>query len=169
MAHLHATFRSLIGLGLDLSETVGRANRLFCDSTGGNRHATLACGRAASDGRVEIANAGHNPALHVSEQGIFSVPAGGLPLGLFCGSPYTTSVLHMAAGDTLLLYTDGISEARNRAGEEFGAERLARAALARRTAPALELIQGCLDDLAAFRAGVPAHDDMTLLALRRAG
>jgi sigma-B regulation protein RsbU (phosphoserine phosphatase) len=169
MAHLHAMFRSLIGMGLSLAEMVARANRIFCESTGGNRYATLVCGRTAPDGRIETVNAGHVPALHITAQRSISVPADGLPLGLFCGSPYATNTLQMAPGDTLLLYTDGVSEARNRANEEFGGERLARSASARREAPVFDMVQGCLDDLAAFRAGVPRHDDITLLALRRSG
>jgi len=168
MAHLHATFRSLLDVGLGLSEMVERANRVFCESTRGRSdYATLACARAGSGGTVEVLNAGHCPPLHVSVGAVTSVPPGGLPVGLFCSSPYATTCLSLAPGDTLLLYTDGVSESRNRVDAEFGEDGLRRVVERRRNAPVLELVQSCLDELATFRAGVPRHDDITLLALRR--
>jgi sigma-B regulation protein RsbU (phosphoserine phosphatase) len=168
MAYLHATFRSLVPLGLGVSEMVERANHLFCESTGGRSdYATLACVRASQEGEVEILNAGHCPPLHLSATGAARVPPSGLPLGLFCSSPYSTNSATLASGDTLLLYTDGLSEARDRSDQEFGEERLVRAAQCRQGAPLLELVQGCLDELATFRDGVACHDDLTLLALRR--
>jgi sigma-B regulation protein RsbU (phosphoserine phosphatase) len=168
MAYLHATFRSLVPLGLSVSEMVERANHLFCESTGGRSdYATLACIRATPGGRVEILNAGHCPPLHLCTTGVVRVPPSGLPLGLFCSSPYSTTSTTLESGDTLVLYTDGLSEARDRSEHEFGEERLVRAAQRRQGAPLLELVQGCLDELAAFRGGVARHDDLTLLALRR--
>ena len=77
--------------------------------------------------------------------------------------------MRLAPGDTLLVYTDGISEARNREDLEFGEQRLVHSAERRRGAPVVELVQGCLDDLAVFRNGVTRRDDLTLLALRRRG
>jgi sigma-B regulation protein RsbU (phosphoserine phosphatase) len=167
MSHLHAIFRSLATFDLGLGELVTRANRIFCESTGGRRFATLACARTGGDGQVEVCNAGHCPPLHVGRAGVASVPPGGLPVGLFCNTPYTTSSLCLAPGDTLVLYTDGVSESRGRDGSEFGAERVARAAESRRTLRPFDLVQGCLDEVASFRAGTPRRDDLTLLALRR--
>jgi sigma-B regulation protein RsbU (phosphoserine phosphatase) len=167
MTHLHAIFRSLATLDLPLADLVGRANRIFSESTGCRRFATLACARAGREGALEVCNAGHCPPLHVSARGVASVPAGGLPVGLFGATPYTTTTLCLAPGDVLLLYTDGVSESRDRDGNEFGAEGITRAVLSRRTRRPLEIVQGSLDDLVAFRAGTPRRDDLTLLVLRR--
>jgi len=167
MSLLHAIFRSLATLDLPLAELVGRANHIFCESTGGRRFATLACARTARDGALEVCNAGHCPPLHLGAHGVASIPAGGLPVGLFCSSPYTTTTLDLAPGETLLLYTDGVSEAHDREGNEFGVEGIARAVESRRAQRPFEIVQGSLDDLAAFRAGTPRHDDLTLLVLRR--
>ncbi len=167
MAHLHATFRSLVELALPLGEMLARANRLFCESTGGHQYATLVCGRATGDGRLDVCNAGHCPPLVLSDGHVAPVPAGSLPLGLFCTTPFTTTPLHLEAGDALLLYTDGLSEARNREDEEYGVERLTRAAARRRGLAAADLVQDCLTEVTAFRSGTPLHDDLTLFALRR--
>ncbi len=167
MTHLHAIFRSLATLDLPLGELVSRANRIFCESTGGQRYATLACGRTGRNGGLEVCNAGHCPPVHVGAKGVVTVPAGGVPLGFFCTSPYATRSLCLEPGDALLVYTDGMSESRDRSGAEFGQERVERAAASRRMLAPFELIQGCLDDVTAFRAGTPRHDDLTLLALRR--
>lgn len=167
MSHLHAIFRSLAPLDLPLADLVGRANRIFSESTGGRRFATLVVARAGRDGALEVCNAGHCPPLHVGAGDVASVPAGGLPVGFFAAAPYTTSTLCLAPGDALLVYTDGVSECRNRDGSEFGAEGVTRAVLSRRTRPPFEIVQGSLDDLTAFRAGTPRADDLTLLVLRR--
>jgi sigma-B regulation protein RsbU (phosphoserine phosphatase) len=167
MSHLHAIFRSLVDMDMPLTELVTRANRVFCESTGGHRYATLACAAAGSDGQIEVCNAGHPPPLHVGSRGIVSVPPGGTPVGLFCGAPYTTTSLRLTRHDTLLIYTDGVSEARDRDGREFGAEGIARIAQARSGRPPFELVQACIDAMTAFRAGTPRRDDLTLLALRR--
>lgn len=169
MSHLHAIFRSLLGLGLPLGELMQRANRVFCESIGSGRYATLVCGRADAAGRVEVANAGHCPPLVLRASGAESLAATGLPVGLFCSSPYAVSELRLSPGESLLLYTDGVSEARDRSGAEYGATRLTGAAAARGTAAPWDLIAACLADLAAFRAGSPAADDLTLMALRRSG
>jgi sigma-B regulation protein RsbU (phosphoserine phosphatase) len=99
-----------------------------------------------------------------------------LPLGLFAGAEYSSRELPLAPGDTLLLYTDGWTEAmapaRSASGEpccdeEYGIGRAA-AALRRaaRSAPA-EVIAACRADLAAFLGEIPRQDDLTLLAVRR--
>lgn len=167
MAHLHATIRSLVGLGLSGQELVERANRLFCESVGAGRYATLVCARARPSGEVELCNAGHCPPLLVGPGGARGLPADGVPVGLFSSARYSTTPLRLAPGETLLLYTDGVTEARDRSDGEYGVDRLGQAAARGRAGTAPELLRACLEDLAAFRAGAPRQDDVTLLALRR--
>jgi len=70
MSHLHATFRTLASQNLPLTQLVGHANRLFCESTTAGQYVTLVVGRAWPDGKVEYASAGHLPLLHASPTGV---------------------------------------------------------------------------------------------------
>ncbi len=168
MSHLHATFRSLAEAGLPLDRMVEDANRIFCESTLAGQFATLVVGRAAHDGSVEFVSAGHLPVLHIHGDGATPKDSTGVPLGMFCDSRFPVHRLTLAHGDTLFLYTDGLTEARNRAGAEYGLHRI-HALGARHTGiePA-GLISQCLDDLLSFEDGLKQTDDLTLLAVRRA-
>ena len=73
----------------------------------------------------------------------------------------------MDAGDTLVLYTDGLTEARNRAGEEYGAERLSRTLTPCRHSPPGDMVGKVLAELAAFLAGSGKTDDLTVFILQR--
>jgi serine phosphatase RsbU (regulator of sigma subunit) len=73
----------------------------------------------------------------------------------------------LAPGDTLVLYSDGITEATNVAGDEYGMERLRRIVLANVSGPAEGLARNVLDDVASFLLGEKPHDDQSLLVLRR--
>ncbi len=120
MTHLSAILRSLLSLNLPIPDIMTRANQLFCESTINSHYATLLCGRLGSDGAGEIAQAGHCRPVIVSRGSAGFIEASGLPLGLFSRASYPTIPFRLAAGDTLLLYTDGLTEARNSAGLEFG-------------------------------------------------
>jgi sigma-B regulation protein RsbU (phosphoserine phosphatase) len=169
MAHLHAIFRSLVSLRLPCRALMERANRIFCESTNGDHYATLVCGSATSSGEIEICNAGHCPPVWIRERGTTTLPATGVPLGLFCGSPYSTTRVMMGRGETLLLYTDGVTEARDSGDLEYGTDRLVRAITRTAPASAADLVAQCRTELTAFRGGRPRTDDVTILAVRRSG
>jgi len=120
MAQLHAMFRTLISVGLPLNQLVARASRVFCESTLPTHYATLVCGRASSSGEVEICNAGHLPPLRVHQGEVTRIAATGLPVGVFCNQQFSSTRFRVSPQDTLLLYTDGISEAENKSGDEYG-------------------------------------------------
>src|SRR5437764_6217633 len=124
MSHLHATFRSLAEAGLPLDRMVEDANRIFCESTLAGQFATLVVGRAAQDGSVEFVSAGHLPVLHIHGDGATPKNSTGVPLGMFCNARFPLHRLTLAPGDSLFLYTDGLTEARNRAGAEYGLQRI---------------------------------------------
>ncbi len=166
-AHLHAMFRTLAALDLPLAELVERANRIFCESLLTGHYATIVCGRAGSNGRVEIANAGHLPPLVLRNGQVTPLPATGVPLGLFCGSKYGIRTVELRPGEGLLLYTDGLTEARNASGAEYGIARLHKFAAACSGLAPEAIIRSCLEEVGAFAAGAPRGDDLTLLALRR--
>ncbi|OLD16828.1 MAG: hypothetical protein AUJ01_09875 [Acidobacteria bacterium 13_1_40CM_3_65_5] len=168
MAHLHAIFRSLVPLRLPIPQLIERANRIFCESTGGDHYATLVCGRADATGEVEICNAGHCPPLSMRDGRATPLAATGLPIGLFNNTEYATTQLAMNRDDSLLLYTDGVTESRDRSDAEYGMERLMRATTRAAGTSAAALVAECRSDLTAFRAGSPRTDDMAILAVQRA-
>jgi sigma-B regulation protein RsbU (phosphoserine phosphatase) len=168
MASLHALFRSLVAAELPLPELLRQANRFFCESTPAAAYATLVAGRLGPQGEIELASAGHPQPLLVRPGGVETVPVSGLPLGLFCGAEFQSARIQLAPEDLLFLYTDGLSEAVDGSGQAYPAERLAALLGAVRPGGAAELNRQALADHAAFRGDAPMHDDLTVMALRRA-
>jgi sigma-B regulation protein RsbU (phosphoserine phosphatase) len=119
-------------------------------------------------GSIVYANAGHNPGIVLRAGGGHELlPAQGPPLGLFPGRSYGSAALTLGPGDLLVLYTDGVTEAANPDDEEFGLDRLVEVVRSVASRP-LAAIEGALGEgLAAFAAGVPFHDDRTVVLLRR--
>lgn len=167
MSNLQATFRALVPIEPDPARLASRINHLFCRSILESHYATLIVGRAAPDGGVELCNAGHLPALLVRRAGVRELGATGLPAGMFCEGAYEAHRLALEPGESLLLFTDGVTEARDAAGAEYGLSRLAARAAALAGRPAAELVAACRADLEAFLAGTPRADDVTLFALER--
>lgn len=167
MAHLQAIFRSLATVPVPLAEFAERANRVFAQSTGGIRYATLVFGRLRGSGEVGLVNAGHCPPILLRAGRASTIAPTGLPLGLFTGAPYAASSLKLTPGDSLLLYTDGVTESRNPSGEEYGPERLELAALAHERRPGREILDACLADLKTFQRDPRREDDQTILILKR--
>ena len=169
MSNLQAMFRSLVSLKLPLTELMERASRLFCESTLSTHYATLVCGRIANNGEIEICNAGHLPPVVIKQCGTLMLDSTGLPLGLFSDNQFTCRKLHLETGDTLLLYTDGLTEAADFFGVEYGIERLLQTVNVPFSPQPEELIRTCVNDHSRFRGGVEKTDDMSLMALRFAG
>jgi sigma-B regulation protein RsbU (phosphoserine phosphatase) len=168
MSHLHALFRSLSGIGLELGRLLEVANRVFCESTLAGQYATLICGRVTDFGQVAIASAGHLPALLVSKDGVQKIGSTGLPLGMFAASRYAVHRVNVEPGDSLLFFTDGLSETRSANGEEYGINGLSVAAANNRGLAPTELAAACFKDIGAFGSGTRQADDQTLMVVRRA-
>lgn len=169
MSNLHAMFHTLIPLGLELCDLLSRANRLFCESTLANQYATLICGKINSKGEVELCNAGHLPPIVVKKGENFPIETSGLPLGMFCDSNFISSGVRLDAGDSLLLYTDGVTEANDHLGAEFGVDRLLKSINGGYASGPKELLAGSLNAIDGFRGNVPRTDDLTMMALKFAG
>jgi sigma-B regulation protein RsbU (phosphoserine phosphatase) len=168
MTHLHAMFRSLASVTLCLDKLLEMANSVFCQSTIAGQYATLVCGRAGRHGEIEIGSAGHLAGLLVSKDGVKQVCSTGVPLGMFGTSRYTIDRLQMEPGDSLLLYTDGISEASNTLGTEYGISRLSNVAAERHGWLPQALAAACMKDVQSFSAGRKQADDQTLMVVHRA-
>jgi len=169
MSRLHAIFRSLISLKFGVSELVERANHLFADTTMRPYYATLVCGRAAPDGHVEICNAGHCAPLLIKNGSVSSIGATGLPVGMFCQEKYQSAQLELKKGDRLLLYTDGLSEARNRTEIEYGDGRIHTLLGECEQISAASVVRRLLDDVRDFTAGTTIADDLTVMAIEMVG
>ncbi|MDP8981109.1 MAG: SpoIIE family protein phosphatase [Acidobacteriota bacterium] len=119
-------------------------------------------------GELRYCNAGHNPPYLLRASGTLEMMelAGGLPLGLFEGRPYSGGTVQLAPRDTLFLYTDGVSEATNMALDDFTDERLAAGLLAAGSLPCRAILDHITSELLAFTDGAPQSDDITMLSLR---
>jgi sigma-B regulation protein RsbU (phosphoserine phosphatase) len=167
MAHLHAIFRSLASTDISTNQLVERGNRIFCDSTMSPDYATLICGKAGTSGELEICNAGHCPAILIRGSEIATIEASGFPLGIFYDGDYRAEKTRLMPGDSLLLYTDGLTEAKNSADEEFGSERLLKSLLSYRQLSPSDLAGYCLDSMREFLSGMAKTDDLTIMVIRR--
>lgn len=167
MAHLHAMFRTLISVQLPLACMLKHASRVFSESTLPSQYATLVCGRAMSDGTVEICNAGHPSPLLVRDGTVEPFDQSDLPVGLFASEEFTITELHFNPGDGLVLYSDGVSEAIGPYGDEYSTHRLQDVIRTQGRLNASSLITACRDDLTAFRGHAPKLDDVTLFVLGR--
>jgi sigma-B regulation protein RsbU (phosphoserine phosphatase) len=168
MTQLHALFRSLIGIGLPLSEIVEHINGFLCESGLSGQYATLVCGRAQSDGEVELFNAGHLPVIAVQKGKTQLLESTGFPVGMFRDARFVPVRVQLYGDDMLFLYTDGVSEADGGSGE-YGVERIVDLLVKRTPCCAGDVVSACLADLRAFVGGQPGVDDVTLLAIRHAG
>lgn len=166
MTHLSAIFRSLLSLDLSLAEVVSRANRLFCESTGPAQYATLVCGRATANG-VELCNGGHCRPVLLQREASQLLDSTGLPLGLFCGAQYEVRNISLGAGESLVLYSDGITEAQNPGGDEYQEDRLVGSLRDHFEQGVDAMADGVLQAVARFCQTRPPVDDMTLLIVRR--
>jgi sigma-B regulation protein RsbU (phosphoserine phosphatase) len=166
MTHLSAIFRSLLSLDLPLDDVVSRANRLFCEGTAPAHYATLVCGRASAGG-VEICNAGHCRPLWLRREATQRLDSSGLPLGLFCDAQYGVEHIHLGAGECLVLYSDGITEAQSPADEEYQEDRLISSLRDHCGLAVQAMADNVFRDVTAFCQTRAPVDDMTLLIVRR--
>jgi sigma-B regulation protein RsbU (phosphoserine phosphatase) len=166
-AYLHAIFRSLVPTGLSVEELVGRASALLCSSTLPAQYATLVAGHLGPGGAVELANAGHPPPLLLAAGQHAHIVPTGTPVGMFCDSTFGTTRLTLGEGDTLLLYSDGLSETPTEDGNDYGMGRLFQVASSAAALPAPDLLTAVVDDHTSVAGSDRARDDLTLLAIRR--
>jgi sigma-B regulation protein RsbU (phosphoserine phosphatase) len=165
MSNLHAMFHSLVPMKLPLADLMTRANRLLCESSLANQYATLIAGKANRAGEVELSNAGHLPPVLIKNGLKGELEQAGLPLGMFCETEFEISKVQLHKGDSLLLFTDGVTETVNNEGTEYGTERLFDAVSLNGHIEPNALIMQCLGHLDEFRGAARRNDDLTMLAL----
>jgi hypothetical protein len=167
-AKLQATLRALVPEAVSLDELGARVNTILHRDGIDNRYATLFYAEVEHDsGRVRYLNAGHNPAFLIRSGGVERLCASSYPLGMLPKVAYEERALDLAHGETLLAYSDGLTEALNAAGEEFGAARLESlvAGLGNLEPPALG--ERLLTEVDRFLGDTRATDDLSLVVIRR--
>jgi serine phosphatase RsbU (regulator of sigma subunit)/pSer/pThr/pTyr-binding forkhead associated (FHA) protein len=152
-----------------LGDAVARINRTVCQNVPSNKFVTFFVATLAPDsGELTYVNAGHNPPLLIRSGGeVENLHEGGMVLGLFEGVPYEAGQVEMRPGDTLLAYSDGVTETWSPDGDEYGEEKLSAFAVGNAGLDAAALQEAILGDIESFEAGARATDDRTLVVLRR--
>jgi serine phosphatase RsbU (regulator of sigma subunit) len=168
-ANLKACLRAqLQASDAGLEQLVERVNRLFWEVTPKGLFASLVFGVLdLAAGRLEYVNAGHDqPFLVARGGGIHDLDAGGTVLGLIEGASYERGDVAIGSGDVLVLYSDGITDRTNAAGDAYGVERLKEAALRARRDGARLGLYSLLGEVQGWADGSPAEDDMTLVVAK---
>ena len=172
-ALLVSTLASAIHLQIEDARTpaelIQRVHRHLYRFSRARKFSTLFFGLLESgSGELTYVSAGHNPALLVKPSGRAELlGATGRPVGMFWESTWTEARAQLTAGDRLCVYTDGITEAQNDGGEDFGSERLKEMVVRTRAEPVPLAARGILEEVARFAGDAPQYDDQTLVLLSR--
>lgn len=167
MSSLQTAFHTLVPEATEPAEILERINRLYVHNINFTTFITAFFARYDPLSRQLIyASAGHNPAIlyREAEDCIQHLARTGAALGLIDGSGVETDSVELVPGDRLLLYTDGVTEAMNERGEQFGVDRLGEVLRQNRHLSSDRLIQTIRAVLTTFSGDVPA-DDVTLVAI----
>lgn len=169
MSNVQASLRALCGPEMDLAANASRISEIIYANTDFNKYATFFYGILDPSSHLfPYTNAGHNPPMLLRATGdLEGLEAGGLPVGLMPGSTYESAIARIDAGDVLALYTDGVTEAVNTAGDEFGEDRLERLVRELAHLDAATLLDRIYEDVFTFSAGMPQADDITMVVIKR--
>jgi phosphoserine phosphatase RsbU/P len=166
MSHLHALIRSLLSINLPVNEIVARVNRLFCESTLSTHYATMVFGKANNSGNMQLCVAGHNPPMLITNGKVETINSTGIPIGLFCESEYEMVNIDMHKGDSLVLYSDGLTEAS--VNEiEYGEDRLKQHLCKSMNLSAKSLLDSIVIDQKNFLKDSELFDDITISVLAK--
>jgi serine phosphatase RsbU (regulator of sigma subunit) len=165
-AMIQGIFASQVNTAASAAALMAAVNEGLLHRSVRSRFATCVYGALTEDGRLTYCNAGHNPPILIGRRGEKLLETGGLILGMFPQAVYEQETLVLDPGDVLVMYTDGVTEALNPAGEEFGEGRVRTCLDANRQRPPAELLDCLLSEVRTFAADAAQHDDVTALVLR---
>lgn len=169
MSSLHAAIHGQVAAKSPLPEVVRSVNQYLADNTPANRFVTLFVAELdPGTGHLQYINAGHNPPLIGRVNGnIEQLSSGGFPLGILPTADFEIGETYLSAGESIVVYSDGVSEANNLKEEEFGMERLMDVVRRNLNASASGLRDKVESALSAFTQTAPANDDITLVIVKR--
>jgi sigma-B regulation protein RsbU (phosphoserine phosphatase) len=154
-------------IGGDPARIFQLINRFLCEHAEVGRYATMFFGILGLDGRLDYINAGHPPPVLLRREGVNEPFRDGFyPVGLVPETGYATSKGQLNLGDTLILYSDGVTEAMNLEGQMFGLPRLRAVAAGQENAPLEHIQKAILEAVQDFTRGTSQGDDITLLLIR---
>jgi serine phosphatase RsbU (regulator of sigma subunit) len=172
MAVTKTLFRAIAPASGSVAAAMGRVNHELARDNDRAMFVTAFAARLdVASGELEYVNAGHNPTYRVDTRGAVT-PLGGTvhpALGALEGHEYQASVLRLEPGDLLVMYTDGVVEARNATGDEFQVLRLKSYLAGCAGASADKVVRGLVGRVEDFAGDAPQYDDVTVLALRWLG
>jgi serine phosphatase RsbU (regulator of sigma subunit)/pSer/pThr/pTyr-binding forkhead associated (FHA) protein len=169
MSSLHAAVHAQCSATNSIVDTICAVNRYLAENIPSNRFVTLFYAELDPiTGVLSFINAGHNPPLIVHAGGtVENLSSGGLPLGIRPDATYREGRTQLQNGDVLVIYSDGVSEAPNAEGEEFGTARLQEVVARNIDASAAGIRDRIEAALTKFAQGTPASDDITLVIAKR--
>jgi sigma-B regulation protein RsbU (phosphoserine phosphatase) len=165
-AAVQSNFVAQASIGCDPAQTTRRVNAALLRRPIEARFATMFHGLLTTDGRLSCCNAGQEPPLVVDDHGFRWLEVGGPVLGLLAVDCYETETLQLKSNDLVVVYSDGITEATNVAGEEFGRERVVEAIAPCHGMKPEAVLERLLDAVRTFSRDAPQADDITVLILR---
>ena len=151
------------------SSAVTQMNKALCRRGLESRFVTLMFGTITSDGGLTYTNAGHNPPIVIGTSGVRRLEEGGPVVGLLEFAPYAQGALQLDAGDTIIVFSDGVSEALDAAGVEFGDERLISVTEGTPDRSAQSIVDKIVAAVREFTKGAPQSDDITVMVIRYLG
>lgn len=169
MATFQASLKTLSAAGGPLAQVVDGMNHYACtNSQGGMRFTTAFLAEFAPASRtLTYINAGHNfPMLRRNSGAIERLESGGLPLGIQPDASYQTGQVQLEGGDWLVVFTDGVVEAINQRGEDYGEQRLFSVVQAGVSIEPAKLLSRIMVDLDFFVGNTPQHDDVTCMLVK---
>jgi len=162
-------FSAFVSVGDEPAQTVDHINKVLTKRQIDARYATLFYGQLSADGQLRFCNGGHNPALIYGSEGLRRIENGGMPVGLFEMAPYSGDQVELKPGDTMVLYSDGVTEAQNVAGEEFGEERMVDVMKQYHQDSAAVVLDKLIEAVTTFAHGAEQYDDVTALVVKYTG
>jgi len=167
---LHAALHAYVRTSISLADLVQKLNESVYRDTPSEQYITFFVSVLNTRrNALMYVNAGHNPPykLSIGSSEVSQLDVGGVPLGMFDSAEYETGMVDLQNDDNICLYTDGITEAFNRAAEEYGERRFVRCLTRNKELPLSRLKDAILVDIGSFTKSEPQSDDLTLLLLRR--
>jgi serine phosphatase RsbU (regulator of sigma subunit)/ketosteroid isomerase-like protein len=166
-ALLQGMFASETPVGLGPAATLTRVNQRLAARQLESRFATLVYAVMTADGRLTYSNAGHNPPVLLASGGACRLAVGGPILGAFDGQTFEEQTVSIGDGDTLVMFSDGVTEARNENDEEFGEDRLMACLAAGAGSASRALLDRVFAAVRAFCQQAQQSDDITVTVTRR--
>jgi phosphoserine phosphatase RsbU/P len=168
-AVVQSNFIAQASVGTDPGQTTARVNTAMLRRPIEARFATMFHGVLTRDGRLSYCNAGQEPAIVVGRDGVVWLEVGGPVLGLLTVEGYECETVQLKPDDLVVVYSDGVTEAANVGGDEFGRERLVEAITCGHGTKPEMLLERVLDAVRTFSRDAPQADDITALILRYRG